>query len=826
MSSVEKTSAADVSYPIFKDLFANLSSTNFFSEDISESDTRSKFIDPLFKDVLGWSEVDIRRESPSADGFSDYVLGATSNMLLVEAKRTIPRFNLCVSANTRKLRLAGPHLLANKEIAPSLKQAASYALDSGCPFALITNGFQYILFRVQVTGRSWKDGDALIWHSLDDIDGDFALFYSFFSKSSFYSGTVYEHFTRTTAVDLETFSPLEFIHNPDCEFVRNKFWNSISRVFSPILTDSPEYAVIQSNIVLHCYVSTPLSEEADDGLNRLLVDTLPGYLRDAGVVDLKVGAKGNTAFGHRLEEDIKEFKPKTYILTGGVGCGKTTFLRHYELVVAPKFINFYCVWLHVDYLSFGAVNSHTTPSDLEDYTYKRIRKILEDKYPGALPSDGEAIRDLFRAEIENLKITKLHNLAVDSETWNSEINSLVYSLFMSDKKYVEAVLKRQRSNSKRIVIVLDNTDQQGEQFQESVFLFSERLCREMSSLCIVSLREEKFFAAHRRGIFDAYGDRRFHIGSPDLSQVIRKRLEYGLGVFRNARPSAARVEEVDAIVSVLDAIIRSVTETNSNIIRMLACVSQGNIRHALDRFRQFISSGNTNVDKIYKAVHDEGFYIVPFHEFAKSSILGSRKYYKNEVSTIMNLFALSRDDSPSHLTSCRLLYRLQFSMEAPSSHGQGYISTGDLLREYREYFGHGSDCVYVIGELMSRGLVETEPPRLMNALETDALRISASGAYYWQYLARSFAYLDLVLFDTAIRNKRLARYFAEKSETTYMPIRIERVRAFIEYLADQEDGELSNSLSRDGIFATKLVAGISEQIEREIAYISERLGLA
>jgi hypothetical protein len=60
------------------------------------------------------------------------------------------------------------------------------------------------------------------------------------------------------------------------------------------------------------------------------------------------------------------------------------------------------------------------------------------------------------------------------------------------------------------------------------------------------------------------------------------------------------------------------------------------MRYALDMFREFLSSGNTNVDKIIRIVEESGGYTVPFHEFAKSAILGSRKYYRSSISRIVN----------------------------------------------------------------------------------------------------------------------------------------------------------------------------------------------
>ncbi len=66
------------------------------------------------------------------------------------------------------------------------------------------------------------------------------------------------------------------------------------------------------------------------------------------------------------------------------------------------------------------------------------------------------------------------------------------------------------------MFVLDNTDQLGEAFQEAMFLFAQKVSDQFKALTLVSLREERFFAAYRRGVFDAFGDRRFHIGSPEI----------------------------------------------------------------------------------------------------------------------------------------------------------------------------------------------------------------------------------------------------------------------------------------------------------------------
>ena len=155
---------------------------------LSESDTRSKLIDPLFRDVLGWNEAEIRREQPVERGFADYVLGAEASYLLVEAKRTHPRFRIQAPGRARNLLLSGPHLLGQKKLKPFILQAQKYAVSVGAQCAILTNGSQYIIFKPFLPGRSWQTGNAIVFHEHEDIVQDFAFFFNLLCRESVCAG--------------------------------------------------------------------------------------------------------------------------------------------------------------------------------------------------------------------------------------------------------------------------------------------------------------------------------------------------------------------------------------------------------------------------------------------------------------------------------------------------------------------------------------------------------------------------------------------------------------------------------------------------------------
>jgi hypothetical protein len=244
-------------------------------------------------------------------------------------------------------------------------------------------------------------------------------------------------------------------------------------------------------------------------------------------------------------------------------------------------------------------------------------------------------------------------------------------------------------------------------------------------------------------------------------------------------------------------------------------------------FREFVSSGNTNINKILNIVATDESYTVPFHEFAKSAILGSRRYYRNNLSHIINVFVKSSVLGASYLTALRILARLASAAAAPSPHGEGFVECGQLLLECRQSFGKADDWIARADELLARGLLESEPPRSGKVPDSDALRISAAGMYYYKYLVRSFAYLDLVFVDTPISDKELAQRLARLAQAPpdNYEARFERVLAFLDFLWTEDYHEILESVQRSGPYVEELIPTIREQVELEVALIRQKKGL-
>lgn len=263
----QSNSAADSAFERYRAVIADQRLFGLDHALLSETDTRVKLIDPLFGDVLGWHEAEIRREKPVTKGYIDYVLGSEFSFLLVEAKRSKPRFRLSAPGKPRRLKLDGPHLLENKKVRPVIEQAQSYANDVGVQFCIVTNGSQYIIFRPYVPGRPWRKGTAIVYHDHQDIETNFADFFNLLSRDRVISGSLVEAFEYLEHTLRVLYSPLSYIKDPDRELVRNKVWQQIARIMGPLLTDRSEDSPSQLEVISNCYVTTSLGDETDSSLD-------------------------------------------------------------------------------------------------------------------------------------------------------------------------------------------------------------------------------------------------------------------------------------------------------------------------------------------------------------------------------------------------------------------------------------------------------------------------------------------------------------------------------------------------------------------------------
>ncbi len=780
-------------------------------EKASEADTRAKLIDPMFKDVLGWKEDDITRETSVHPGFTDYIFRINGiPKLIIEAKNAGKSFVVPLSLSRRRYKIQGA-ITTDNRIKEAIEQVQRYCIDYGVNFAVISNGKQYLVFEAFKRGQAWKEGECVVFASTDDIKKHFVEFWNVFSKNAVRNGSLRKYVSQEGTPE-EFIIPREGLHQKDAILPRNDLspflGPFIDHVFGD-LTDASQLDVLKS-----CYVARRDYQDADKQIGRLF-DKPPDFAKNYNVIPLLESPE--TGNFERAYENAAQFLRNTaesgsvILLMGGIGSGKTTFIHHFfKFVIEPQRPR--ALWFYADFTKAPA-----KPEHIEEYVFRCILQDLEGRY-------AQVLQDL-KEELSNRGVPSL----------KTDIKDLVilFSL-LAQKGFTSA-------------LVLDNVDQQSyvsKDYQEFALITAKNFAEYFRTVTIITLREESFFRSTASGVLDAFVAPMFHISFPSFEQLIRSRIDYVLGLLQlsdadastKMRKSVTIAENRERLTRYFEIIkdsIRHQRKVGRDILKFMNEVSGGNMRVALHFLRTFLISGNTNVAEMMSIdelmVQTNGpRYQIPLHHFIKSIILEDSRLYSSSHSRIMNVFELDPSYSNSHFLHLRLLNFLSNRQGYSTNLGPGFVEIDDLIRK-GEGIGLSREAIgYSLKKLAYYGLVEFENQSREGFDSAGYVRLTNCGSYYFNELDSKFAYLDIVWKDTPIADpvivSELLRLVVETrvyKSPTDLDERFVRTAFFLGYLEDREDKEFENNaeLSDSPLTNKKFMHKIRQSFEEQKQYI-------
>jgi hypothetical protein len=416
------------------------------------------------------------------------------------------------------------------------------------------------------------------------------------------------------------------------------------------------------------------------------------------------------------------------------------------------------------------------------------------------------LRDIFADKILVLESTVLSDMKPRSPKYDEVLKPYLVKWQDDLQDYLPRLLKKSsEAEGLKPVLFIDNVDQLAPAYQSQIFLLSQRICRLLESITLVSLREESYYSANVQKTFTAFTTNKFHVASPKFREMIASRISYTINLLSqpNAETEGADGEQLlhKSIADFLQIVQHSIFDYNRKLARFIEAICHGNMRFALKLFTDFLTSGATDVDKMLRIYNREGRYNVAYHEFVKAIMLGDRRFYNEDQSPIMNIFNVGAQRNASHFTGWRLIRVLLAHRSESSAEGRGYVSITRLLNDFEERFDNRDDVLATLTRLLNRRLVESNT-RSSETLEgVSHIRVTSAGWYYCRYLICTFAYLDLVLQDTPLDDPDVEKYLRdsvyhvdnlsdrEDEKIARVNARCERVERFLTYLIAQEANE-------------------------------------
>lgn len=804
---------------------------------VSEADTRAKVIDKVLVDVLGWSEQHITRERHVHEGYMDYELGLRERSIItVEAKKAGAPFVFPIQARQRKILKLNGSILTVPEIKEAILQARSYCDNSGIRYAVATNGYAWIIFRAIREDMGWYEGNAIVFPSLEYIEKNFVAFWNLLSYEAVLGGSLDAEFGSSLRVSRESHRVVNILYNSNLPLQRNRLDTQLQPLARFVFEDI--YGENQREVLKSCYVYYRSLDTVANDINHAITDTMPMFLKQQGTTPITQSKGDAGTFGRLVQKAFGSSRGEVCLLLGSIGCGKTTFLKRYQLDIGQEILKEHALWFHVDFLEAPQELEH-----LERFVWQTILEQLRSRYINAQIERRRNIRRAYATEIKILEETGLKRFVKNSTEYDRELSKHLEQWQADILSYVPRLLNtcEPRKNQK-LVLFIDNVDQLSPEYQASIFLLAQRITRTIGSLTVIAMREESYYAASVQRSFTAYKNRKFHIASPRFLDVVRHRIEYAQGMVRSAKNGISddsiveKPEDKDDVYDLMTIVSESMT-ANRNIIRFIEPICFGNMRSALEMFVTFLTSGASDVGKMLRIYRRDGNYSIPIHEFVKSIMLGARKYYKEEQSPILNVFDCGVQKNASHFTALRILnllfsYKLQASTE-----GQGYVEITKVLNYFEDIFDNNEDCIRTLNRLLRSKLVEINTRSHESIEGASHVRVTSAGWYYYRYLVRSFCYLDLVLQDTPFNDVNVAEHLRdsvyqvdnlsdrEEEKLQRMETRFERVSLFLDYLTSEEIVERSRfQLDHiDDVISQPIMEPIKQQYERDRDWIWTRL---
>jgi hypothetical protein len=807
----------------------------------SEADTRVKVIDRILVDVLGWPESSLKRETHSHSGYSDYILSVFGKPLItVEAKREGEAFEFPQGNKNKTLKLSGP-ILSNTEIKEAITQVRSYCDDLGIRYAIATNGYSWIIFRAIKENGSWRDGTARLFTSIEYIISNYIEFWNLLSFDSICNGSLDKEFGLTISPERNLFRVLSRLNNPDIPLLRNSLHTQLSPVITHFFEDiaDPEHLDTLQN----CYVYSKSLKIAASDINYVIKDSIPKFLKDQNTVDIVETKEDAGAFGSSLKSALAKSKGQLFLLLGGIGSGKTTFQKRYQLTIGKETLE-NTLWFVLDFLK-----PPVDPSELEPFVWRNILDQLRTRYSSPHLETRRNIKRVFKAEIEALKETELYLLREETPEYEKILTKHLTRWQENLSEYVSKLLafvKPRRNLS--VVLFFDNVDQLSPFYQSQIFLLAQNVTGRIGSITIVALREESYYAASVQKVFTAYINRKFHIASPPFRKMIGQRIKYVLNIFDSADGDAKYFDSIfntslffqedkAKISDFLKIVENSIFEQNKNIARFIDHICFGNMRMALQMFSTFLVSGATDIDKMLRIYNRQGSYFVAFHEFLRSIMLGDRMYYKEAASSIFNLFECGAERNSSHFTAIRLLSLLIKLRSNYDTEGRGYVEINRIMSVLENTFNNKEDVITTLNRLLIMQLIEVNTRSQESINNATHFRITSSGWYYVKYLVNSFSYLDLILQDTPINSEDVVSQLVqsvfavnnltgrEEEKEQRMEERFKRVHIFLRYLKTEEDEEIKrfNLTLGQNIDFQNIMDEVISKYSSQIEYIRNRI---
>ena len=481
--------------------------------DTNEAKTRILLIDTVLR-ALGWLDDDFNPETSTKKGFIDYLLSTDGiPRLVIEAKRVSHTFR---NPSTKMKKATYPLRYFRKAYGQALTevldQATNYALQLDVPFVALTNGAEWLLIQVIPFPGGVQDPDDLNGFYFGNILSDefnLDMFWELLSKNFVLDGVLEDQFAQLNSKESD-FNEEPRTQLGDLHWRKTRDDRNLGDFYHHFFDDIIDQG--RRKMLELCFVTSARLDQYQGELRRALKDTAPSFLTH--VQDISPEDRDRI-----LPLESGDQKGRVILVTGSVGCGKSTFVTK-GVIEARQERNLIC--LVIDLIDEVMDNETDIVPTLWKYLSQEWRKQEPESY------HSELLRKIFGKELSELKRGPHEEVFKhDIRELERQEANLLERLSNDPEEFFSRCWRFYMQKRKGIAVILDNVDRASENYQRHAYSFAHKLARITGATVIITMREATFFRGRESGFLDVRAnDTVFHLQTPNLEHLLSKRIKY------------------------------------------------------------------------------------------------------------------------------------------------------------------------------------------------------------------------------------------------------------------------------------------------------------
>ena len=761
---------------------------------LTEADSRAQIIDPLLRD-LNWPDEQTKREPYAgwADhkGFIDYLLMVRNKpLMVVEAKKVGRQFDIpALLAKQKQTTYEKLFATASSDLREALQQCVRYATHCGATFSCATNGADFVFFKSHHGSRPLPQAKCILFVGWDDVLQRLDEFMDLFDRPAFEHGRAER---LLVGKEMEAPSHARRLVQtlpppPDPSLESAEYSKLLELILRNYIVDVRDEATF-----LACYIDVDVNRTTNSMLDAILAN-------QENHVSAKVPPdRFATALTAQLSLPEAPVG-KTVLLHGAIGVGKSSFVRTLYARNSAK----ESLWVVVDLIDF---KDHPfdakVAGEMAALLGRRVRDRVSEEAEklgrrNADPDEWNHLRDIYNAEVRAFQKGKFPGSDDSDSRFIEQVRDYVWKLREADPQdHLVRTLRWLTGHCKiPVVLILDNSDQLGLEFQEFLFKLAESAQTRSSAITVLALRTEALVSHRLRAHALATVVEKYEIRRPSLVEVLKRRFEVVIERLHGlATPDEAYRVATERLEALMDTLLED-ARSGGEAASIIEALGNGNLRRALQGLASVFRPDQKVMDSLVAAHGTRRRATLPARYLRRSILNGTGSRYNSDDPDclIPNVYQGETSLKTPHTLPIRVLQHLDhraFGGEAPT--------VGEIASDF-SMAGVDREFIWRLIARMRRQQLVAVPHMNKDVGDSDGVRLTVLGTSMLRDWFRDQEYLKAAAFDTVIYDERVYTSMVSSWRDHRIPAATRFAvieNTFVDYLLE-DDRRLREGLNLD-----------------------------